>query len=75
VRRPGPAIIPGQRNLENRYHDTGDDNQILARVGPTTPTRPPALPLALCRLERLSSLRMLFAAERLSPSARERGPF
>jgi hypothetical protein len=42
------------------------------RVGPTTPTRPPGLPLALWRLDRLPCCRTLFAGERLSPSARER---
>src|SRR5262249_1716064 len=45
-----------------------------ARVGPTTPTRQSGLPLAVCRLDRLSRRRTLFAAERLSPSARERVP-
>jgi hypothetical protein len=41
---------------------------------PTTPRRHAWLPLSLCRLERLSSCRTLFAAERLLPSARERVP-
>src|SRR5262249_827220 len=35
-------------------------------------TRHPGLPLGPCRLDRLISCRTLFAAERLSPSARER---
>jgi hypothetical protein len=47
-------------------------NHDLARSGPTTPTRPPGLPLALSRLERLPCCRTFFAGERLSPSARER---
>ena len=46
----------------------------LARVGPTTPKRPPELPLALWRLDRLSCCRTWIAAERQSPSARERVP-
>src|SRR5262249_22885820 len=46
----------------------------LARFGPTIPTHPSGLPLALCRLDGLSCCRTLFAAERLSPSARERAP-
>jgi hypothetical protein len=49
----------------------------VARVGPTTrpttPKHPPGLPLAPCRPDRLSCRRTLFAAVRLSPSARERG--
>src|SRR6185312_58430 len=48
--------------------------QDLARIGPTTPTRPPPLPLSPWRLERLSRWRSLFVTERLSPSARERVP-
>jgi hypothetical protein len=46
----------------------------LARFGPTTPTRPPRLPLAPWRLDRVSCCRILFATERLSPSACERAP-
>src|SRR5262249_19633686 len=34
---------------------------LLARVGPATPTRPPRLPLAVCRPDRLSCCRTLFA--------------
>jgi hypothetical protein len=45
-----------------------------ARNSPTTPTRAPGLSLTLCRLERLSGCHTLFAAERLSPSSRERVP-
>src|SRR5271166_528847 len=56
-----------------------DEKQIQRRKAPgpcarrsDTPTRPPGSPLALCRLDRLSCCRTLFATERLSPSARER---
>jgi hypothetical protein len=59
--------------------DAGDKNVLtascrpeLSRFGPTTPTRPPGLPLALCRLDRPSCCRSLLDHERLSPSARER---
>jgi hypothetical protein len=46
----------------------------VSRFGPTTPTRPSSLPLIPRRLDRLSCCRALFAAERFSPSARERLP-
>src|SRR5262249_11624220 len=53
------------------FGGTGAAEVVLARVGPTTPTRPPGLPLPLSRLDRLSCCFTLFAPERLSPSARE----
>ena len=44
----------------------------VTRVGPTTPTRPPRLPVAPYRLDRLPCCRIFFAAQRPSPSARGR---
>jgi hypothetical protein len=65
----GPAIptcSTGGRPNSGDLLDSG-----AARVGPTTPTRAPRLPLAPWRLDRLSCCRILCAAERASPSVRE----
>src|SRR5262249_14432181 len=75
----GPPATSPPRGRSSVYRQrAGEQSRIRpssgnsARVGPTTPTRPPRLPLALWQLERLSCCRTLFAAERPSPSARER---
>jgi hypothetical protein len=44
----------------------------LARFGPTSPKRPPEMPLTLWRLDQSSCRRILLTAERVSPSDRER---
>jgi hypothetical protein len=60
------------RSSNPAEREPGFGSKPTTRFGPTTPKRPPGLLLVLCRLNRLSCRRTLFAAERLSPSARER---
>jgi hypothetical protein len=70
---PQPESLMRSNGLRRDFWCSGSHLRLrLARVGPTTPTHPSALPLTLCRLERLSSRRSFFASERMSPSARER---
>jgi hypothetical protein len=59
-------------NFCQRYHMIIRIDCRVERIGPTTPTRPSRLPLALWQRERLPCCRILFAAEPLSPSIRER---
>ena len=72
-----PAVDKGQGTVSGRRtrgKSGVERNGDHSRVGPDTPRRPAELPLALCRLDRPSCCGTLFAAERQSPSARERVP-
>jgi hypothetical protein len=83
---PGRPRDPCQQSRRRRLEGTesrlGTGSRV-ARVSPTTPTRAPGWPLALCRLDRHSCRRTLLAAERLSPRpvnayarcVRDRGPW